>query len=143
MALSSVWNVLPISLLFGELLTLEVSADLSFPNPQAPCTLELWLFLYVIGNYLCYCFLVSLPPMSVFLGQGPCLCNHYIIRTRGGRGVCLGLPEAYRLLHFWVAWVILSTHFSANTLAQVSHTCRQSRLLNPKHLLCGNSQNFI
>ena len=43
--LPSVWHILPIFLLFGELLTLQVSADLSFPNPQAPCPSELWLFL--------------------------------------------------------------------------------------------------
>ena len=128
--LPSVWHILPIFLLFGELLTLQVSADLSFPTLKHLVLQNCGSSCYVIGNYLCNCFLVSLPPMSVSLGQGPCLCNCYFIRTRGGRGVCLGLPGASRLFHFWVARVTLSTHFSANTFAQVNHTCRQSSLLN-------------
>lgn len=79
------------SLLPGELLSLS-SQGSELPNPPdwaAPCPSELWLFLNIIGNYLSTYLLVCLPPTSVSLGQGPCLCNCYFIRTSRGGGVCV------------------------------------------------------
>lgn len=62
-ALSSNWNILSFSLLPGEHLSLQASADLNFPNPQgwvANCPSGLGV-LYTVENYLCNDFLVCPP----------------------------------------------------------------------------------
>lgn len=73
-ALSSNWNILSFSLLPGEHLSLQASADLTFPNPQgwvANCPSDWgsctrWKITCVM---ICLCVLPSQPPICV-LGAG-------------------------------------------------------------------------